>query len=244
MKYFLFLDESGDHGIVNIDPNFTVFVLAGILISENNYEILKAQLNTLKKKFWGDKKVILHSRDIRKCEKEFVLLFNIEVKKAFYENINQIISNNDYLIISSAIQKQKYVQRYGKLLDDVYEISLSFIIERAIFYLDEVNEPKKELEIIIEKRGKKEDSKLNEHFNKILQRGTGYVNANRIKAYDLKAIFKQKKEDVNGLQLADLVAYPIARYVLDPQRANPAFEVLSKKIYSKNNKLYGLKVFP
>ena len=244
MKYFLFLDESGDHGIVNIDTNFPVFVLAGILISETNYVILKAQLNALKKKFWGDKKVILHSRDIRKCEKEFVILFDLEIKKAFYENINRIISNNDYIIISSVIQKQRYVQKYGKLLDDVYEISLSFIIERAIFCLDEINEPNKELLIILEKRGKKEDAKLNEHFNKILNRGTGFIDSRRIKNYNMKAIFKPKNDDINGLQLADLVAYPIARYILDPERANPAFDVLANKIYSKNSNLYGLKAFP
>lgn len=244
MKYFLFLDESGDHGIVNIDPNFTVFVLAGILISEPDYKVLEHQIKDLKREFWGDKKVILHSRDIRKCEKEFVLLFDMDVKKSFYEKINQIISNNNYVIISSAIQKQKYVQRYGKLLDDVYEISLSFIIERAIFYLDELKKPDKELLIVIEKRGKKEDSKLKEHFNKILQRGTGYVSAKRIGDYNLNAEFRRKNEDIRGLQLADLVAYPIARYVLDPERANPAFEVLSNKIYSRNNKRYGLKIFP
>ena len=32
--YLLFLDESGDHGLANIDTNFPVFVLCGILISE------------------------------------------------------------------------------------------------------------------------------------------------------------------------------------------------------------------
>jgi hypothetical protein len=50
--------------------------------------------------------------------------------------------------------------------------------------------------------------------------------------------------DVNGLQLSDLIAYPVARHVLDPIRANPAFDVLVGKFYSKGGKRYGLKVFP
>jgi hypothetical protein len=44
--------------------------------------------------------------------------------------------------------------------------------------------------------------------------------------------------------MADLLAYPIARYVMEPKRANPAFDVLESKIYKKNGKRYGLKNFP
>ncbi|MEX2589990.1 MAG: DUF3800 domain-containing protein, partial [Chitinophagales bacterium] len=35
MRYYLFLDESGDHGLKNIDSGFPVFVLCGVLISED-----------------------------------------------------------------------------------------------------------------------------------------------------------------------------------------------------------------
>lgn len=56
--------------------------------------------------------------------------------------------------------------------------------------------------------------------------------------------FKNKKENINGLQLADLVAYPIARYVIEPNRANPAFDVLEPKIYRTNGGLDGLRIYP
>ena len=46
------------------------------------------------------------------------------------------------------------------------------------------------------------------------------------------------------MQLADLVAYPIARYVIEPNRANPAFEVLKPKIYRTNRGLEGLRIYP
>ncbi len=41
-----------------------------------------------------------------------------------------------------------------------------------------------------------------------------------------------KKENINGLQLADLIAYPIARYIIEPERANPSFEIFKNKICS------------
>ncbi|MBN1301185.1 MAG: DUF3800 domain-containing protein [Melioribacteraceae bacterium] len=239
----LFIDESGDHGLVSIDKNFPVFVLCGILISEDSYKILSHRLNSLKERFWGEKKVILHSRNIRKCEKEFKILFDNDIKSEFYKDINDIVTFSDYEIISSAIDKIKYTKRFGKLLDDVYEVALSFILERTIFSLDD-HETNIKLRIIIEKRGKKEDHKLRAHFVKLLARGTYYVSASRFKKYDSQLYFRDKISDVNGLQFADLIAYPVARYVIDSKRANPAFHQLEDKIYRKGKKVYGLKVFP
>lgn len=244
MKYFLFLDESGDHGLTNIDEQFPIFVLSGILVSENDYILLTASLNEIKKEFWGSKKVIIHSRDIRKCQNEFEILFDEAIKKRFYKKINNLITSQNYVIISAAIDKVKYIKRYGRLSDDVYEISLSFIIERAVFFLDASAFADKELNVIIERRGRKEDQKLNDHFNSLLTRGTGYVHADRIKSYKTNCKFHNKRDDIAGLQVADLIAYPIARYVLDPGRANPAFDLLAAKFYSQNKKRYGLKVFP
>ena len=243
-KYYLFIDESGDHGLVNLDPSFPVFLLCGLLVSKENYLLTRDNINNLKRKFWNNKEVILHSRDIRKCEKEFQILFDLNLKREFYSGINRIIIDSQYRIIASAINKSSYIKRYGKLSNDVYELALSFIIERAIFSLDEIADTEKQLNIIIEKRGKKEDKKLSEHFQRLLARGTGFVSAERLKEVNTKIFFKDKKENINGLQLCDLLAYPIARYVIEPKRANPAFEVLAGKIYSKNGKRYGLKIFP
>ena len=44
--------------------------------------------------------------------------------------------------------------------------------------------------------------------------------------------------------LADLIAYPIARYILEPDRINPSFEAFKNKFYEKAGKRYGLKIFP
>ncbi len=134
MNYYLFLDESGDHGLKNIDANFPVFVLCGIIISETEYNNLIRVFNDLKKRFWGAHKVILHSRDIRKCNNEFQILFDPEIKKSFIEELNKVIIHTDFKVIASVIDKKSFVKKYGKLKDDVYEVSLSFIIERSVFF--------------------------------------------------------------------------------------------------------------
>lgn len=244
MKWHLYIDESGDHGLANLDISFPVFLLCGIIVNEVDYEILRKNINTIKHQFWQNKEVIFHSRDIRKWQNEFQVLINEKARTNFYAQINQVIQNSNYTIVASAINKELYINNYGKLSNDVYELALSFIIERAIFFLDTQLDKNKKLEIIIEKRGKKEDQKLAEHFQRLKARGTGYVKAERLKALELSIIFKDKKDNINGLQLADLIAYPTARYVMETNRANPAFELFENKFYSKNGKKYGLKIFP
>lgn len=239
----MFLDESGDHGLKTIDENFPIFLLCGILISEENYKIIREEINKIKRKFWQNKEVVFHSRDIRKCNNEFKILFDLNVKQEFYKDINNLVSKDNFHIISSSIHKSAFIKKYGRLENDVYEISLSFVLERTIFCLDALKNCD-ELEIVIEKRGKKEDLKLAKHIQKITQLGTYYVSSEIIKKLGFKTKFSWKKENINGLQLSDLIAYPTARYILNPKGIHPSFNAFKKNIYTKNGKIYGLKKFP
>jgi hypothetical protein len=119
----------------NFNPDFPLFTLCGIIISEVDYDGMKNRVAEFKKFFWKGKKVILHSRDIRKCQKGFEILFDLDTKKEFYERINSIMDQCNYTIVSCSILKEPYIRRYGKL-SDVYSLSLSFIIERTVFLLD------------------------------------------------------------------------------------------------------------
>jgi hypothetical protein len=244
MKYYLFIDESGDHGLTVVNPDFPVFLLCGILLTEHDYENIRQSLDQIKRSIWSNKEVIFHSRDIRKCEKEFQILFDLDKKKLFYEELNKVLAGGDYKILASAIKKDTFIRQFGKLSDDVYEIALSFIIDRAVSFLDNLNEGETSLQIVIEKRGRAEDKKLDEHFQRLMSRGTGYVSAEKLRIYQLSISFQSKKENINGLQLADLIAYPTARYVLEPDRANPAYEVFESKFYSKGDEKIGLNIYP
>jgi hypothetical protein len=153
------------------------------------------------------------------------------------------VAGSDYRIVASAIRKNEFIEQFGKLQDDVYEVALSFVIEQAILILQELDESS-ELCIVIERRGQKEDKQLDDHFQRLCARGTGKLRSIDLHRFSTSFTFKHKRENINGLQLADLVAYPIARYVIEPQRANPAFEVLEPKIYRKDGMLQGLRIYP
>ena len=241
-KYYLFIDECGDQNLTNFDPSFPIFTLCGIVMSQQELDLITAQLLEIKKKYWGNKKIIFHSRDIRKCEKGFEILFDLDIKREFYKEINSILGQKLYTIICCAILKDKYIKNYGKM-NDVYALSLSFIVERTVFYLDSIGKSI-DLNVIIEKRGKKEDNSLFNYYNQLIDRGSYYVNSSRIAKYFRRFEMKSKSDDIIGLQVADLIAYPITRYILDNDAVNHAYEIIKDKIYTERNKLYGLKILP
>lgn len=63
---------------------------------------LDAQILELKRTFWGEKKIILHSRDIRKCQNGFEILFDLNVKEQFYTKVNEILGQKEYIPSSAA----------------------------------------------------------------------------------------------------------------------------------------------
>jgi hypothetical protein len=245
-KFYLFLDESGDHGLRTIDEHFPIFVLTGILISEQSYAKVCGEINALKQKFFGTEAIILHRRDMRKYEHGFEIFFDNEVKKRFYQELNAILQAADYKIISSVVDKQKHINLYGKLADDPYEIALTFVLERTIFEADHEHDAA-QIHVTIEGRGRKEDSVLAARYNELLYRGTPQVEARRFVAiYQENLDVRVKKDNDCGLQLADLCAYPIARFFLDSNAPNPAYDVIKDKIRRGPKGIigYGVKVFP
>ena len=169
--YHFFLDESGDHGLNFIDRNFPIFILAGCLFCDKDYKKMLEDIDKLKVEFFGSNQVVLHSREIRKCEGSFQILFDLDIKKKFYERLNKIIADTKFTIISVAINKQKHIEKYGKIADNPYTICLSYILERLVFCMDS-KDRSATISINIEKRGKKEDQSLLAHYNSIMDRGT------------------------------------------------------------------------
>ncbi|MDE5727709.1 MAG: DUF3800 domain-containing protein, partial [Duncaniella sp.] len=167
-KYYLFIDECGDHNLAKYDPGFPVFTLCGILVSRQNLNALTKAFEELKIKIFGNRDVVIHSVDIRKWRGPFSVLADESLRVKFFEGIERILSqNNAYVIVSCTILKEqlnKFCVRGEE--DDVYGLSLSYLIERSIFCVDNENMDKKpEISIVVERRGKNEDNKLLNYYN-------------------------------------------------------------------------------
>jgi len=243
----LFLDESGHHGLKKINQEFPIFLLACCIFEKAYYiELFINEVKELKIKHFNNPDIILHSRDIRKWQNQFKCLGDINRRLDFYKDLDGLIKKSEFKIIASAINKDKLIQLYGPRADNPYNISLSFILERSVFYADNIN--CKSIEIIAESRGKKEDNHLSTQYQLILSNGTKYVTSSRFKNKIKSFKFIEKSENNIGTQIADLVAYPFATKIIYPDRVNLAFEVIENKIYRQfpgsDYIGYGLKVFP
>ncbi len=246
-KYYFFLDETGDHGLTMIDERFPLFLLAGCLFEEKEYEKVSNELNAFKREFFNTTEVILHSREIRKCEGAFQILLDLTVKQKFYEKLNKILSTESFTIITVAINKKNYIEKYGKSAQNPYSMCLSFMLERLVFSTDD-NGRDSHVSILIEKRGKKEDIQLIAHYNSVIDMGTNHVTAEQFKKRIEKFEMQWKKDNEIGLQISDLCAYPIARHILNSEEPYIPFLIIQSKLRRKGKEGtvdgYGIKIFP
>ncbi len=90
-KYYLFIDECGDHNLARFDPGFPVFTLCGILVSRQNLKALNKAFEDLKMEIFGTREVIIHSVDIRKWRGPFSVLADEVLRVKFFEGIEKNI---------------------------------------------------------------------------------------------------------------------------------------------------------
>lgn len=243
-KYYLFIDECGDHCLATYDRNFPIFTLCGILVPHENLNAFKKAIDNLKLEFWDTTEVILHSRDIRKCEKHFKILFDNQIKERFYNRVNEVLAAQGvYIVVCCSVLKELCIEKHG-IDADIYGTALKYVLQRSIFCVDDINPDGGIINVIVERRGKREDKALLQYFNRLQITGMHYVPPERFNEHMGRFSFSDKKENVFGLQVADLIAYPISRYVMSPDTNNPAFDVIKANIYTSRGRLLGLKIFP
>jgi hypothetical protein len=236
MPLIVYFDEVGNPTLENTDKDFPVFAIALYICDSSCYiQEITPRVNALKFKWFGHEGVVLHSRDIRKAQNDFGFLTDPAKRAEFMKEITDVMTACDYRLIAVAIRKDSLLSRY-RYPEDPYELALLFALERLVSVLEGARQ--REVTIIAEKRGKREDHELGVAFQRIVNRGSGFVTADRFQRIRFTLHFLPKSMNIIGTQMADLAAYPIARKVLHPENKNPAFEVVSKKLVRQ------LKIFP
>lgn len=225
--YIVFADESGDHGLVSVDPQFPVFALVFVIMRKDDYlnQVL-IPFEQLKFQIWGHDQVIFHESDIRKERGDFALLrTDRKLREGFFKSLNDIIAAADFKIVASVIDKPKLKVRYNDPFNP-YEIALLFSMERTLKYLASQLQASNTCHLLLEARGKTEDNELELELLRILanQSSWGYRTVD-FSDSNFRHRFLDKKSNCSGLQLADLVVRPM--------QPNRAFEILAPKIYER-----------
>ncbi len=241
-NYVVYADESGDHSLTSVNPQNPAFTLAFCIFEKRIYvDVVVPAIQRLKFQFFGHDCVVLHGHDIRKAHGEFNILLNGTVRDAFMASLNELMRDAPVTIIAAVIDKQRHVRQYVDPANP-YEIALTFCMERLCKWLGENGERDKLTHLMVEKRGAAEDAKLELEFRRIV---AGQKRVGGMPNLDIR--FMDKKHNSSGLQIADLVAHPIGRHVINPGQPNRAFELIEPKFRRGPGgrvRGYGLKTFP
>ena len=238
--FIVYVDESGDHGLVSIDPHYPVFVLAFCIFRKDEYRLQASPaLQELKFRHFGHDMVVLHERDIRKASGQFSFLVDAGRREPFLEDVTRLVAETSFTLVASVIRKTELRLRYPQP-PNPYHIALAFGMERVHSFLKGLGQSG-ETHFVFESRGKKEDHELEEEFRRVCQ-GANY----RREILPFGLTLADKRSNCCGLQLADLVARPIGRKLINPEEQNRAFDVIQTKFYRNGARLkgFGLKTFP
>lgn len=230
-QFIAFFDECGDHSLSKIDPDFPLFVLALVVVERATYrDDVLPKLNAFKLRYWDHEGINLHSRDIRLAQGPFSILLNAQVRHRFMDEISGLMETLPFTLFVTAIQKTAHVEKHGVEATNPYDLAVEFTMERVLHFMEKQGETR--LPVIAEARGRKEDNSLEQVFHKVLSQGTDQVPSERFRLLDCPLAFQSKKNNIAGVQLADLSAYPCARHILNPAKPNPAFEIVRRHFYA------------
>ena len=239
--YIVFVDESGDHSLTSIDPQYPMFVLAFCIFPFVSYNERTAPgLLALKFKHFGNDCIVLHEHDLRMKKGPFSKMPEDE-RNAFYQGLRDIVEASDLTIIAAAINKERLSERYANP-EHPYNLGVLFGLERLRMHLSGLGQGDRRTHVICEARGKNEDRDLELEFRRVCDRAIRFRET-----LPFEIAITNKLANSEGLQLADVVARPIGLQILRPEQPNRMWDSLRPKLRAGPGGRpdgYGLKVFP
>ena len=218
MKYRIYIDEVGNSDLKSSANEEHRFLCLTGIIFDLNYvrNILQPELEALKIKYFDshpDDPVIFHRKELVHKKFPFNGLKDPAVSTAFDQDFLQLLAKWDYKVIGVVMDKQEHNATYAETWKyDPYHYCQEILLERFKLFLNIKNSIG---DVMIESRGGKEDMRLKKSFRTLMEKGTNYLTAaelnQRITSKELKV--KAKSANIAGLQLADLIAHPVRRYV-------------------------------
>lgn len=241
--YVIYVDESGDHDLTSVAQAYPVFVLAFCIFRKADYiRFVVPEIQAFKFRWFGHDNVVLHENEIRKQRPPFKFLQNEERRSRFMAELTAILEACPTTVIACVIDKLRLARRYAEP-DNPYHIAMQFCMERTHRFLLENQQAGRTTAVMFEKRGEKEDAKLELEFRRVKD-GANFRGA-AMAELDIRMV--DKKANSSGLQIADLFARPIGIKTLRPDQPNRAYEIIETKFRrdaAGEFRGYGLKLFP
>ncbi|QWT19208.1 DUF3800 domain-containing protein [Bacillus sp. NP157] len=224
-NFIVYVDESGDHGLETVDPNYPVFVLAFCVFHKGHYaERVVPAIERLKFRHFGHDILVLHENEIRK-EKGSFRFADRKQKEGFVTELTGIIEESNFILISCVIDKAR-LEQPELLGGNPYHIALGFCLETLAEFLQEKRQEGLSTHVVVECRGKKEDRDLELEFRRIC------AGANRWgRQLPFVITFADKKTNSSGATVGGSCSEAhrpgnVASYAPEPGVRRPSTKVL------------------
>ena len=256
-EYTLYLDESK-----SVD---NIFVIGGFACHISKEREIEAKLNDLKNVVWKGVK--------DKDERVFHATDYIKRYPEAFMDLIKIVREVDGAVFATVIKLDELQELFGTtftknektdfaLVDNPFNIALEKVVENYTHYLFYKGGYGK---TIYEARNTGDqkwnvspDFLLKKDYLRIIanNKGIAYINDEALKLCNTNFSVKKKKEDVAGLQIADNIAYIIARSMSHSLKENTNIEKIFDEIFDlayngnfdKRKKdlrhFYGIKILP
>ena len=254
MKYRIYIDEVGNPDLESsANPNHRFLSLTGVILELGYVEsVVHPQMETLKARFFRshpDEPVILHRKEMVNARPPFEGLRDDKIQKKFDQELLDLLDSWEYTIISVCLDKKRHKETYTTWRYDPYHYCLAVLLERFVFFLKRMNSKG---DVMAESRGGKEDMRLKASFARLWENGTDYVVPGEFQeiltSRQLKV--KPKTNNISGLQLADILAYPSRNEILAEQELllrelGPytlrVIQILQRKYDQREGRVFGKK---
>ena len=217
-NYILYLDESETQ---NSDVK-KYFCFAGVAVqSEFHDNELTEQLSKSKKRIWSQdddyNEHILHELEINEAhDKHFSgietynKMFCIEKNyKKVYQEMAYILSKKQITTMGVSMCVDTINDFYNEdIVNNKFTICMQLIIENFCHFLITNNAKGS---ICYEELQTKQNGSIMKKFNQIYNTGTMFYPPAIIQKYITKLEFKNKKDNITGLQIADFIPNDLAR---------------------------------
>jgi hypothetical protein len=218
----MYVDEVGNTDLkASDDPNHRYLSLTGVVFEVSYVDrVVAPRLEALKRRYFKahvDEPLILHRKELVNRKYPFQALRAPEVEAAFNRDLLELLRTLRYRIITAVIDKLEHRQREEAWQHHPYHYCQAVLLERYVSSMEKVG---KVGDVLAESRGTRPDRELREAYQEIYTQGTEWVGPELFQkcltSKELK--LRRKSDNIAGLQLADLIAYPSFKATLFRKR--------------------------
>ena len=158
-----------------------------------------------------DSPIIFHRKELSNRGWPFIALRDPKTELRFNEKMLSLLAGLEYRVFTAVIDKQAHLNLYNVWHKNPYHYCLEVLLERYVLVLRDINSTG---DVMAEARGRKFDMQLEKNYTRLYENGNNHISGAIFQKHLTSRNLKMRRKDCNiaGLQFADLIAHPSARY--------------------------------